>query len=182
MLDLSVKFGGRFAAIAVMLLSPFTASAGTITIFNTLDVHIEANGDLSVPGSLTLTHTGTIFNSFGGSMNVQYKARTTAAGGGNITLKVVTDFQTAGPSVARGDLSYTCGAAGLGTSCSSSTVASTSSATNVVTLPPSGCTGGGGPCSASSPNAVGLTFTLKDDPSDKTGSYTAIVQFTISAT
>jgi hypothetical protein len=29
---------------------------------------------------------------------------------------------------------------------------------------------------------VGLTFTLKDDPSDKTGSYTAIVQFTISAT
>jgi hypothetical protein len=96
-------------------------------------------------------------------------------------MKVTQDFQTGGPSVASGDLTYVCGAAGLGTACSSTT-ASTSTATAVVTVPSSACTGGGSPCSSTDPNTIGVTFTLADRPVVKTGTYTANVQFTISAT
>ena len=163
------------------LSSPKEIQADTMTVSNTLNAFINANGSLSVPGSATLTHTGTIFDTFTGAVTVQYRARTTAAGGGNVTLKVTQDFQTGGPSVALGDLTYTCGSAGLGTACGSST-ASTSSATSVVTLPSSACTGGGSPCSSSDPNTVIVTFTLADRPAVSTGTFTANVQFTISAT
>ena len=152
-----------------------------MTVSNTLDANIDALGALSVPGTVTLANSGTVFNSFTGSVTVQYRARTTSTGGGNLTMKVTQDFQTGGPSVALGDLTYACGAAGLGTACSSTT-ASTSLATAVVTLPSSACTGGGSPCSATDPNSINVTFTLADRPVVTTGTYTANVQFTISAT
>jgi len=163
------------------LIPPAGVKAATSTVSNSLKATIDALGDLSVPTSVSLTHAGTVFNSFSGSVTVQYLARTTAAGGGNLTMKVTQDFQTGGPSVAGGDLTYVCGAAGLGTACGAST-ASTSAATSVVTLPSSACTGGGTPCSATSPNTVSVTFTLADRPTVDTGTYTASVQFTISAT
>ncbi len=151
------------------------------TVSNTLDAHINALGALSVPGTVTLANTGTVFNSFTGTVPIQYMARTSATGGGNLTMKVTQDFQAGGPSVASGDLTYVCGAAGPGTACGAST-ASTTAATAVVTLPSSACTGGGSPCSATDPNSVSVTFTLADSPVVKTGTFTANVQFTISAT
>jgi hypothetical protein len=153
----------------------------TVTVSNSLNANLAALGSLSVPGSASLTQTGTVFNAFSGTVSVQYRARTTAAGGGTLTLKVTQDFQAGGPSVGSGDLTYTCGAAGLGTACGSTT-ASTSSATAVVTLPASACTGGGSPCSATDPNTVAVTFTLANQPTVKTGTFTANVQFTVSAT
>ena len=157
------------------------AQAASTTVSNTLDANIKALGALSVPGTVTLAGSGKVFNSFTGSLTVQYRARTTSTGGGNLTMQVTRDFQTGGPSVASGDLTYVCGTAGLGTACGSTT-ASTSSATAVVTLPASACTGGGSPCSSTDPNTVSVTFTLADRPVVTTGSYTASVQFTISAT
>jgi hypothetical protein len=161
--------------------APEKSYAASATVSNSLNADIQANGALSVPASTNLTHSGTIFNAFTGTVSLQYRARTTGAGGGSLTMKVIQDFQAGGPSVALGDLKYTCGAAGLGTACSLTT-ASTTSATGVVTLPVSGCTGGGSPCGGTDPNSVVLTFTLADRPLVKTGSFTANVQFTISAT
>lgn len=161
------------------LQTPVTAASTSVS--NTLDATIQANGSLSAPSSTTLTNTGTIFNSFTGTISVQYRARTSSSGGGTLTLKVTQDFQSGGPSVVSGDLTYTCASAGLGTACSQTT-ASTTAATSVVTLPASACTGGGSPCSASNPNTVSVTFTLADRPAVVTGTYTANVQFTISAT
>jgi hypothetical protein len=176
----------RFALLAIplsygLLTVPAGITAATMTVSNSLEPTIQANGSLSVPASATLTHSGTVFNAFSGAVTVQYRARSTSAGGGTLTLKVTQDFQTGGPSVSGGDLTYTCGAAGLGTACSSTT-ASTTTATTVVTLPVSACTGGGSPCSGTDPNTVLVTFTLADRPVVDTGSYTANVQFTISAT
>jgi len=181
-----VRFGARSGSLALAILAGFlTAPVGveavTANLSNTLDAHIDALGELSVPASSSLTHSGTLFNAFTGTVTVQYLARTTAAGGGNITMQVTQDFQTGGPSVVSGDLTYVCGTAGLGTACGSST-ASTSTATSVVTLPTSACTGGGSPCSATNPNTVIVTFSLADRPVVKTGSFTANIQFTISAT
>jgi hypothetical protein len=155
--------------------------AATSTVSNTFDLTVAALGALSAPSTAALTQTGTTFNAFTGAVSLQYRARTTAAGGGTVTLQVTQDFQTGGPSAASGDLSYTCGAAGLGTACGTTT-ASTSAATQVVTIPASACTGGGSPCSSNDPNTVTVTFTLADNPYAKTGNYTATVQFTISAT
>lgn len=155
--------------------------AATATVSNSLNPSIGAAGVLAAPATATFTNTGTLFSAYSGTISLQYLARTSSAGGGTLTLRVTQDFQTGGPSVAAGDLTYTCGAASLGSACGSTT-ASTSSETPVVTLPSSACTGGGSPCSATNPNTVALTFTLADQPVDKTGSYTATVQFTISAT
>jgi hypothetical protein len=167
--------------LGVSLSVPSRAFSATMTVTNNLAATIQANGELSVPGTTTLSHSGTLFASFTGTLTLQYRARTTSAGGGTITLKATRDFQSGGPSVSSGDLSYSCGAAGLGTACTSTT-ASTASATTVVTLPSAACTGGGAPCSGTDPNSVLVNFTLSDRPSVQTGTYTANVQFTISAT
>jgi hypothetical protein len=55
-------------------------------------------------------------------------------------------------------------------------------ATNVVTIPAGVCTGAGAPCNNASPNTVSVNFTLTDDPKYKTGTYTATLTWTISAT
>ena len=163
------------------LLLPPGVVADTVTVSNTLQANVQANGSLSVPGATTLAHSGTLFTPFFGSTTLQYRARTSAAGGGAVTLRVIQDFQTGGPSASAGDLSYTCGSADLGSGCSQTT-ASTTSDTPVVTLPSSACTGGGAPCSAMDPNSIVVTFTLQDNPAVKTGTFSASVQFTISAT
>jgi len=169
------------AIFLILCISTTSTEGASATVSNTLNANINALGALSVPGSASLTQSGTVFNAFSGTVTVQYRARTSAGGGGNITMKVTQDFQAGGPSVSGGDLTYSCGAAGLGATCGAST-ASTTSATSVVILPASACTGGGAPCSASDPNSVIVTFGLADQPVVKTGSFTASVQFTISAT
>ena len=173
--------------MGTILLVPSCMRAQTVT--QTLRVVVSPLGNLfAFPNSVALSKSGTVFNSYTGTLSIQYRGRTTqATGAGTITVKATADFAPAGgPSIAAppttGDaLTYTCSAATLGTPCSGQQKVSTSASTNVVTLSASQCTGGGGSCSSTDPDTVNLTFTLTDDPQYKVGSYSATLTFTISA-
>jgi hypothetical protein len=174
----------RFARVAaVLIFAPAFLLGVTGTTTQTLSAQIDAIGKVSVPSSLTLTGSGTTFVAYSGNLLVSYRARSTAStGSGSLTLRATADFSPAGgPSIASGQLTYTCSAASLGVACSGSQTASTVSQTGVVTLGAGVCTGGGGSCSSVNPNTVQDTFTLSDNPAFKTGTYSATLTFTISA-
>jgi hypothetical protein len=174
----------RFARVAAALIfAPVFLLGATGTTTQTLSAQINAIGKVSVPASLNLTTAGTTFVAYSGNLTISYRARTTAAtGSGSLTMRATADFSPAGgPSVASGQLTYTCSAASLGAACSGTQTASTASQTSVVTLGASLCTGGGGSCSAANPNTVLSTFTLSNNPAYKTGTYSATLTFTISA-
>lgn len=174
----------RFTRVAAALvIAPAFLLGASSTTTQTLSAQINAIGKVSVPASLNLTTVGTTFVAYSGNLTVSYRARTTAAtGSGSLTMRATADFSPAGgPSVASGQLTYTCSAASLGAACSGTQTASTASQTSVVTLGASLCTGGGGSCSAANPNTVLSTFTLSNNPAYKTGTYSATLTFTISA-
>jgi hypothetical protein len=165
------------------VLAVANGSGGTGSMNQTLNASLQPVAKLSVPASLQLMPGATKFAPFSGAFAISYRARTTPAGTGLITVRVTSDFAPGGgPSAAAGALSYTCGSASLGTPCSGTQTASTTVQTPVLTLPSSACTGGGGACSASDPASVGLNLTLTDSPAYATGSYSASLTFTISAT
>lgn len=147
-----------------------------------LTVQPAPDGVLSVPSSASLTSTGTLFQPFTGNLLINYEVRTTPSGSASLTIQAASDFSPAnGPSVAAGNLMYTCGAASLGTACVGTTTVSTSSQTAVVNVGGGACTGGGGACSSTSPNTVQMNFVLTDNPSFRTGTYTANLTLSISA-
>jgi hypothetical protein len=165
--------------LALLAVAGNRASAASVTLTTqTLQATFTPIAKLTVPGSISLTHTGTVFNAFTGTVNVSYWARTSV--GGTMTLKITTDFAAGGPSAAAGDLTYICTGATLGTNCTGTITASTGSSTAVLTLPASSCTGTS--CGNTTPNTMSVGFTLADKASTKTGSYTASAQFTVSAT
>jgi hypothetical protein len=180
------------AALTALAVAPQGAHAQTILGTQTLNLIVQPDGLLyGFPNSLTLSKAGTLFNTYAGTLTVQYKARTTASSGpGNITLRATSDFVCAsgGPCIATppttGDaLTYTCTSATLGSNCAGVQTVSTASSTTVVTaIPAAACTGGGSPCSTADPNTVNLNFNLTDDPKYRTGAYSATLTFTISAT
>lgn len=181
------------AALIAISFVPSNANAQTTTLgTQTLTLTTQPNGLLfGFPSSLTLTKAGTLFDSYAGTITIQYRARTTLlTGTGSITVKATADFACAsgGPCIATpptsGDaLTYTCSGATLGNNCAGTQTVSTGVATSVVAaIPAAACTGGGSPCSTSDPNTVSLSFGLTDDPKYKTGSYSATLTFTISAT
>lgn len=159
------------------------------TTTQTLQANIVPLGGLFMQATpVVLTKSSTNFNSFAGTITLSYRARTTqGTGQGAITVKATADFTPAGgPSInnppSTGDtFTYTCSGATLGASCSGTQKVSTTAATNVVTLGASACTGGGAPCSTANPNTANVTFILSDDPKYKTGSYSATLTWTISA-
>ena len=156
--------------------------AATATRTNTVQPTISAAGDLSVPAASTLTLGASAFSNYTATVTVQYHARTTSAGTTSaITMQASGDFTATHPSIAAGDLTYTCGAAGLGTPCSGTVTASTGAAQTIVTIGAATCTGGGGACSGSSPNTMAVNFALANLPAAVTGTYTANMLFTISA-
>ena len=160
------------------------AHSDVANLMQTLNAQLEAAGKVSAPASINLIPTGTVFSPYGGSLTLLYRVRTSPNGtGGNITVQATSDFApTGGPTVPSGGLSYTCSAATLGTACSGSQVVGMGGQTNVATIPQGTCTGGGAPCSSADPNSVQLDFLLQNDPGYSTGSYSAQVTFTISAT
>ncbi|MGD0362184.1 MAG: hypothetical protein ABSC93_15020 [Bryobacteraceae bacterium] len=169
--------------LLLFTLALIPASGSTGTGSQSLTATIGPVGSVAAPASASLITDSTTFQPFKGSLTLSYKARTSPVGGGAITLNVSSDFSpSGGPSAAAGTLSYTCGGATLGTACSGSQTASTTVQTPVLTLPASACTGGGGACSGQNPNSVNLSFTLTDSPAYATGSYSAKITFTISAT
>jgi hypothetical protein len=127
-----------------------------------------------------------LFGNFTASISLQYYARTLT--GGQITVQATSDFgacanPASNPSIACNAVHYTCGTASFGNACTTSVTLSTTSSTNVLALPlDSGCSNGGNPCGPTNPFTVPLTFTLSNDPHYQTGSYSATLLFTISAT
>ncbi|MGD0224878.1 MAG: hypothetical protein ABSF71_21325 [Terriglobia bacterium] len=171
----------------VLVLAP----VGSYAQLQTLTLNLEPAGLLySLPASVTLTHAGATFSAFTGGVTLNYRARTTASsGGGTITVKATTDFtcSSGGPCIGTppttGDaLTYTCSGATLGTNCSGTQTVSTKTATTVVTIPAGACTGAGTPCNNAATNSVSVSLKLTDDPKYKTGSYSATLTWTISAT
>jgi hypothetical protein len=160
------------------------AQLGTTTGTTTVSVTVVAEAALSVtPSSTTLASTGTNFTNYTGSTSLTYYIRTTQSGGsGSLTLKVTSDFSPGnGPSVgtppSTGDkLAYTCTLTGTGTACSGSVTASTGSSTSVATF-------GAGAHTVTFPGGDTATtaWTLTNDPKYQTGSYSATVTYTISA-
>ncbi|MGO4882524.1 MAG: hypothetical protein ACLP59_17075 [Bryobacteraceae bacterium] len=176
-----LEWTAPFVCLLTLVMIPASGSTGTAS--QSLTATISPVGSVTAPASASLTSGATTFQPFKGGLTVSYQARTTPVGGGSITLNVSSDFSPAGgPSAASGALTYTCSGATLGTACSGSQTASTTVQTPVLTLPASACTGGGGSCSSQNPNSVNLSFTLTDSPAYATGTYSAKVTFTISAT
>ena len=177
------RYRRSWCAVLVLALLPAYGAAATGNATQTLSAQINAIGKLSVPANSTVTSAGTTFTGYSGSLTVSYRARTTATtGSGSLTVKASADFSPAGgPSVAAGQLTYTCGAATLGTACSGMQTASTTSQTNIATIGSDACTGGGGSCSTANPNTVQTSLALANSPAYKTGTYSATLTFTISA-
>ena len=166
---------------AILVCEPLHAGIGIAT--QSLIATIQPAAKLSLPPAIAMMPGATSFSAFVAAAPINYRARTTPTGGGVITLQVTSDFSPAGgPSAATGVLTYTCSGASLGIACSGTQTASTSAQTPVLTLPASACTGGGGACSIQDPNSVTLNFTLADEPGFATGTYSATITLTVSAT
>lgn len=172
----------RITIIACALL----AMAGLALAQNTttLSVLVGPEAALTVTtGTTNLTTSGTNFTvPYTGNTAFTYQIRTTKAGGtGSITSKVTADFAgTGGPSVATppttGDaLAYTCTVSNPGTACTGSQTSSTTASTSVATF-------GANAQSTKAGNSGSVAWSLTDDPVYATGTYTATVTFTISAT
>ena len=167
----------------LLALTSLPAGGGTGTATETLSATLSPVGALTTPATATLTTSSHTFQSFAATFPVSYQVRTTPVGSGKITVQVTKDFSpTGGPTAASGALTYVCSGANLGTACSGTQTASTTTSTPVLTVPASACTGGGGACSSQNPNSMNLTFTLTDNPVYPTGTYSANITFTISAT
>ncbi len=147
------------------------AATGTTNL--TLTVGPEAA--LSVTESTPLTSVGAIFADFTGLTPFTYKIRTSRTGGtGSITAQVTSNFEAGGPSAATGDLRYTCSVTAPGTGCADTVTASTTAATNVAGF-------GANARSTLAGNSGSVSWSLVNNPQYETGSYTAVVTFTISA-
>jgi len=145
----------------------------------TLSASVSPNGNLSLPASVTLWKSDRLFGTFTGNLTVSYWARTSAAGGGSVTVQANSDFLPAGgPSM--NAVSITCSGATLGAGCSGIQPIATATQTSLVSLPGGVCTGGGGVCSTQVPNTVLLTLSVLSKPRYKTGTYSAQIMFTIS--
>ncbi len=169
----------RLLTIGALAVSSFAATA---TGTQTLSANLGPIGKLSiVQPTVSLTHTGAIFQNFTGSLTVQYEVRTKISTGSSfITARAGGDFAPAnGPSIASGDLTYACSGATLGTACSGTQTVSTTSQTNIVTIGAGACTGTG--CAGSNPNSVTVNLNLLDSPRFKTGSYSTTLTLSISA-
>jgi len=172
-----------FLAVALLLMSPLGhAQTGTTTVTNQVSVTVGSEAALSIGGSATtLTSSGTNFSNYTGTTPITYFIRTTnTTGSGFIKLQVTTDFApTGGPSVgsplAGGDtLSYTCTVSSPGTACSGSQTSAVASQTPLATF-------GANAHSVLAGNSASVNWTLTNDATYPTGSYTAVVTYTISA-
>ena len=183
MMKRSLKAWPFLAIFLLVTASVAHAQLGTSTGTTTVNVTVAAEAALNITnGTTNLTSTGTNFTNYTGSTSLTYFIRTTqSTGAGTLTLKVTTDFApTGGPSVATpptaGDaLSYTCTVAAPGTACTGSQTSSTTASTSVGSF-------GADAHSNLAGNAASVSWALTNDPKYKTGSYSATVTFTISAT
>lgn len=172
----SLKFPALCIACATCAMAQSFGPTGTTT----LSISVAAAAAIRIDTATTnLTTSGSAFGSaYTGTTNFTYKVRTTqTTGAGNIGLQVTSDFApSGGPSLGGGDvLTYTCTAASSGTACAGSQTAATGSSTGVVTF-------GADAHSATIGDAGSTAWSLPNNPRYQTGTYTATVTYTISAT
>src|SRR5208337_718664 len=178
-------------AVFALLVAPLCSQAQTTLGTQTLSLTLQNAVNMTLSSSnVSLTHTGTTFSNYtsASSLTISYWIRTTpSTGSGNVQVQAAefTPTGAGGPVIGSsgGPLTYTCSGATLGTNCSGTQTLSTTTQTPVVTSIPAGaCTGGGGSCSSAVSNTVSTSFTLTNNPAYKTGSYSSVLTFTISAT
>jgi hypothetical protein len=151
-------------------------------------VQVNAEASLTInTGTTNLTAAGTTFNNYTGTTNLTYYIRTKVLlGSGSIVLQVTTDFACGGAAPCVGTppspgdvLQYTTsgnqpGSNGTATYYATPQTASTGSQTNVAAFSTDAR-------SAKTGNTAAVAWTLTNDPKYQTGTYTATVNFTISA-
>ena len=130
---------GTPRVVLILALLPHHGGLGSTASTNqTLYATISPIAKLSVPASVNMAAGATRFSPFLGTLPVNYRARSTPTGTGTVTVRVTSDFTpSGGPSTSAGALTYSCGAATLGTACSGTQTASTTVSTPVLTLPAS---------------------------------------------
>lgn len=180
-----MRYKQMFAWLAAVVLLSTQAAFAQFSGSGTTDISINVAAEASLhvdTASTSLTTAGTTFNAdYTGSTNFTYKIRTSKTGGtGSVTLSVITDFPAGGPSVqtppsADDKLAYTCTVSSPGTGCGTTQNAAYNVGTPVASF-------GTDARSAKAGNSGSVTWALSNDPLYSTGSYTATVQFTISAT
>lgn len=178
--------------VAGLLLAASTAFAqlGTTAPTATVKVIVNPEAALTIQTpALVLSQSGNNFTDYSGTTNFTYFIRTTLSGGtGNITLEVTTDFSAGGgntpsvhaPPTPSDYLYYSCTvptatSGATTTPCSGPVNSSTTAATNVAAF-------GTDARSAKAGVASSVVWGLSNDPLYQTGTYTATVTYTISAT
>lgn len=166
-------FGAMFSASAFA--QGFGATGNT-----TLNVTVGPAAAIRVDTATTnLTSPGNFAN-YTGTTEWSYKIRTSSGtGSGQVVVKINPDFAPAGgPSVASGNLSYTCAltapSSGTGSACAGSVTAAATD-TNVATF------GAATRSTSSGTQNNTVNWSLIDDPAYATGAYSATAVFTISA-
>jgi hypothetical protein len=140
----------------------------------TLSLTVGPEAALTVTATTPLTTAGGgLFADYTGSTTFIYKIRTALTGGNaSITAAVTREFETGGPSVAAGDLKYTCAVVSPGNGCTGTMTAGTA--------PTSVATFGANSRSAREGTESSVAWTLFNDPQVQTGNYSAQVTFTIA--
>ncbi len=163
--------------VAVILMSGLMAFAASNTGTSTVQLTVSPEASISVSNA-TLTTGATDFSSpFTGSSTLTYSVRTTKVGGnGSIVVEVTNDFNAGGPLAASGNLTYTCTATGPATAGGCGTAAATASTTATTPVFTFGAD-----AHANALNTSTVTWSVPDNPSYQTGTYTATVTWTITA-
>jgi hypothetical protein len=174
-------FAKRLAIGGLLLAATYVSANAQTSGTSTLTVTVPPLAAITINTASTALTASSSFSPYTGTTSFSYSVRTSqATGTGSIQLKITSDFSpTAGPSVGNpistGDtLTYTCSAA-VGTACASTQAASTSVSTSVVNF-------GADAHSGASGSNGSVTWSLPNDPNYKSGTYTAVATFTISAT
>jgi hypothetical protein len=168
-------------AAAMLALASVPNMLAQTTGTSTLSMTVAAGASITISTSTTTLTAASTFAAYTGTTSFSYSIRTSqSTGAGSIQVKITSDFSpSSGPSVgtppSSGDaLTYTCTST-VGTACSTAQTASTSSNTSVVTF-------GADAHSAASGSTGTVVWSLTNDPTYKSGTYSATATFTISAT
>jgi len=162
-------------SLLVLLLACTAMAQSTATGTTNLTVNVVPEAWLQVDASTALTNSGH-FDPFIGTTNFTYKIRTGTAGSGTLQVQVAEFSPTGGPTVAGGNLTYTCTLPSPGTACATAQTASTSTPTSVGTF-------GAAAHSAKAGSTGSVSWSLLDDPTYAIGNnYKAVVTWTLSAT
>jgi hypothetical protein len=165
----------RASALSLLLFPAWTCLALTRTANTNVTVTIGAEASISVSSPTSLTQAGGGFVAFLGSSTVTFSVRTTKVGGSGSILLLAAEFApVGGPTVASGNLTYTCGGApAVGTLCGGSQTASTSMSTPVISSI--------GANQKVANTTATVSWTLMDSPLYSTGAYSAAVTFTVTS-